>query len=1047
MGAIQKMSVLAVTPVVEGACHAVGFKMAEGSLNPVLAFLNDRFSDHAQRLPMALRRATVRAWHALEIALAGESLWQRLDRAEDRAFRAQIRAFLDSAIPADTFEAYFARAEALRELRSARRIGLLDGGAIDLRALADQAAPFARHADPADQLAAHAKAVDGLAGDLDGAGYQHLARVVALRPAGGPPVIVTAVRYFFRREVEGEPELARGLAFARMERLAADAEAGFAALHDALGEQADRLESLLGDVQTTVNATHAGVLDIRAEMARQGRQLQELSTNVVQTLEAYRLHQREVRPGDSLSIRNEDERQLVRQLVARYRALPAGEREQAPALLNALGKLELVAGELEDAQHDFARVAELVGESGAKAEARHNAYRSALDRGRAEEALNELLRAVALDPRRFEPFPVAKYRPLRILGAGGFGVAFLCEHQNSGSKVVVKALQTDRLDRPLVEVFREAHALEALEHPAIVRLRDCDYADPIRTRPYLVMDYFDGPTLAARVASKGPFAPDKFAPLARQIAEGLAAAHSRKILHRDVKPANVLVRHDRDEWRVKLIDFGLALRPHGSGETAGSLRAKTLSGPGIAGTLDYAAPEQLGKLPSVLVGPAADVYGFGRTCCFALFGTPQPLPKHWRTLPGPLSELLEQCLEESPSDRPRDFRTILERLDGDRAGTRPPDVRPAEPLGERLNDLRAAIGRLAPRGIAKRLRKPRPDKPADGRKHTAAVVVLIAAGLVVLTFSAWRTGSGVWTSPIASQSSSLDMPERVVVLSADGRPSAMAVSADGRFALTAGPNGLGSWNLDSGKELSARTGAKLWRGPTALARGGQFAAAVDEQGRAYLYDLARTGEAPRILSEIGKKVATLAFTADGSRIVSADSTGRVRFVNANDLTDIGHFETSSACPVALSANGLWALSLTEERLTLWDVNARTWVSRTEPGVARWDRAAVSDDGRACVTVHNREGSIEVWRTEVGTQWTGSLRPDSEVKAVAVSADGSLVLAGDARGIIHVLDGNGRETRQIQAHARSVVGVGFLPYGQCVVSCGAEGEIKVWNLGR
>jgi DNA polymerase len=112
---------------------------------------------------------------------------------------------------------------------------------------------------------------------------------------------------------------------------------------------------------------------------------------------------------------------------------------------------------------------------------------------------------------------------------------------------------------------------------------------------------------------------------------------------------------------VKLIDFGLALRR--TGRETMLATSTTLTGRSIAGTLEYAAPEQMGKLPGVSVGPTSDVFGFARTCCYALFQTPQPLLRYWRSVPAELAELLETCLEEKPEQRPRDFQMVLNRLD------------------------------------------------------------------------------------------------------------------------------------------------------------------------------------------------------------------------------------------------------------------------------------------------------------------------------------------------------------------------------------------------
>src|SRR5262249_33758837 len=181
---------------------------------------------------------------------------------------------------------------------------------------------------------------------------------------------------------------------------------------------------------------------------------------------------------------------------------------------------------------------------------------------------------------------------------GGWGCACAARTRHSGSRVVVKTLRADGLDRNLDEIFREAQVLESLDHPTIIRLRDCDFADAAGTQPFLVMDYFEGQTLAEYVASKGPLSPDDLLALARPVAEGLQAAHARGVLHRDVKPANLLVRREGGGWQVKLIDFGLALRQNALRDTVSTPGAlgRTVVGSSIAGTLDYAAPEQMGRL-------------------------------------------------------------------------------------------------------------------------------------------------------------------------------------------------------------------------------------------------------------------------------------------------------------------------------------------------------------------------------------------------------------------------------------------------------------------
>ncbi len=132
---------------------------------------------------------------------------------------------------------------------------------------------------------------------------------------------------------------------------------------------------------------------------------------------------------------------------------------------------------------------------------------------------------------------------------------------------------------------------------------------------------------------------------------------------------------------VKLIDFGLALRQQVVQTTLGAAASytQTVVGSSIAGTLDYAAPEQLGKRPGDKVGPPADVYGLGKTACFALFGTTQPLARHWRGVSPDLADLLGQCLAEDPKERPASCLEVAERLTGTPPAPTPAPAPPPQP--------------------------------------------------------------------------------------------------------------------------------------------------------------------------------------------------------------------------------------------------------------------------------------------------------------------------------------------------------------------------------
>ena len=689
MRILMNLSTLAMRHFVDTACRSAHFMpmggLAVDLVENTTRKLQAHFKDNSDRLVKALKRSNNEAWQTLEIALTGGSFWDRCKTyfaaGDQQAFKAELQKCLDGLTYPEVPDREQFRRYCLSELKAARKAGLLSGGSLDPEPLAAQAGAFARYSEPTSILKAEQDLLQKIADDLESAKYQNLARLVAFQPRG-EPLLVVAVRYYFRRAVEDDPKLFQGLAFSQLEQIQSQQDRGFAALRDLIDQHQQEISTALDEIQAEIFATYnvasqiqeeqrrqsmrdeqfqKQVLDLMEEQRQKGGRHEDVYNAVVQLQQRLDLMHTELRPRDSLSIRGDVERQLVKEVVSRYRTLPESHRNQLPALLNAVGKLEIAAGEFQAAQQDFAKVAQIVGDGPAKAEAHFNTYQAALERRDWAAALPEILAAARLDPKKYEPFPLRKYRPLNILGAGGFGVAFLCHHERVQSQVVVKTLIADDLDRSLNDVFAEARVLRQMDHPAIIGLRDCDYADEEMTRPYLEMDYFESQSLEDYVQQNGVLPETQVVEIARQIAQALQATHSRGVLHRDVKPGNVLVRRENNAWKVKLIDFGLALS---TDRLMGTASSRTLRGSSIAGTIDYAAPEQMGKLPNVPVTFASDVYGFARTVCYAMFATPFPRQRHWQACSPRLAGLLDQCLAEQPAERMATFEEVLTHIDG-----------------------------------------------------------------------------------------------------------------------------------------------------------------------------------------------------------------------------------------------------------------------------------------------------------------------------------------------------------------------------------------------
>jgi serine/threonine protein kinase len=183
----------------------------------------------------------------------------------------------------------------------------------------------------------------------------------------------------------------------------------------------------------------------------------------------------------------------------------------------------------------------------------------------------------------------------------------------------------------------------------------------------------------------------EFLAIALPIAQALHAAHQRKIYHRDLKPDNVMVLKSNDAYKVRVIDFGLALRCEVVKRSVSQKAySRALLGAAAAGTAKYAPPEQMGDL-DYPIGPYSDVYAFGKTCCQMLFRVLEPKSRHWKCVPEPLAHVLEKCMEEYLTHRHADFGPIITALqslsaqeDSDDHGGHPttkpaPSQQPAEP--------------------------------------------------------------------------------------------------------------------------------------------------------------------------------------------------------------------------------------------------------------------------------------------------------------------------------------------------------------------------------
>lgn len=237
---------------------------------------------------------------------------------------------------------------------------------------------------------------------------------------------------------------------------------------------------------------------------------------------------------------------------------------------------------------------------------------------------------------KWRRFNVGKYKVLEKLGSGGMGQVYLCEHKLMRRRVAVKILPTAKAqdESALERFYREARAVAALDHPNIVHAYDIDQDEALH---FLVMEYVDGSNLQDIIKKTGPMNVLRACHYIRQAAQGLEHANRSGLVHRDIKPGNILV--DRSGV-VKVLDMGLARFFNDEEDILTKKYDEN-----VLGTADYLAPEQ--ALDSHSVDIRADIYGLGATFYFMLTGkTPfgegtvaQKLIWHQTRQPKAISEL------------------------------------------------------------------------------------------------------------------------------------------------------------------------------------------------------------------------------------------------------------------------------------------------------------------------------------------------------------------------------------------------------------------------
>lgn len=322
---------------------------------------------------------------------------------------------------------------------------------------------------------------------------------------------------------------------------------------------------------------------------------------------------------------------------------------------------------------------------------------------------------------RYRGFFLGKYKVLEPIGSGGMADVYLCEHVAMKHKVAIKILPIEKLKDPslLGRFKREAQAIASLNHPNVVRAFDLDNEGNLH---YLVTEYVDGCNLQDFVKKNGPMAYERAANYIAHAAAGLQHIQEAELVHRDIKPGNLLL--DRGGV-VKLLDLGLAR--FNDIERQDNLTRDFDDGR-VLGTADYIAPEQGIKGSDVDI--RADIYSLGATFYFLLKGEapfegatvtqkllfhqikePPPLPDH---IPPDMVETIKLMMAKKPSERIQTPGEVIDRLIPYITDPVPPDEAEMPPRSAALGSQPKSTGPKSSSRLSGRMAMTGASHPLSG---------------------------------------------------------------------------------------------------------------------------------------------------------------------------------------------------------------------------------------------------------------------------------------------------------------------------------------------
>src|SRR6185312_4903657 len=631
---------------------------------------------------------------------------------------------------------------------------------------------------------------------------------------------------------------------------------------------------------------------------------------------------------------------------------------------------------------------------------------------------------LSLDPSDAVPDPWIgktignKYQMVALLGSGGMGAVYLARRTNIGDRVAIKVLHQEFVNEAkTVERFRrEAQAAALLRHATVVAIYD--FSEARDDEPaYIVMELIEGKTLRKLLETGGALNPQRAVALMSEVCKGVGVAHRNNVVHRDIKPDNIMVlTPDVDDGReqVKVVDFGIAkLRDMKAGQT--------LTQPGrTIGTVYYMSPEQC---CAEKLDARSDVYSLGVVLYEMLVGAPPftadtgavIISKHLSQPPPPVPERLNVsaqlvsvvmgALAKDPKDRPVDATAFREQLiaamgDAEPLKTSPPSLKNIATEKQQAESTSArSISDVVPSKVTPPALPHLSPKVPSSKSNRRRWLAIAVAGLVLVLLSGFVLMRKRFSPPVpagninASGSDPKSWHSRQI-LKTSSKVYAIAFSPDSKSVVTASSEALRQ-DRDFISEVS------FWN--------------------------SGSGELQRTITEHGEGVLSLAFSPDGATIAGsigsgseASKLGKIKLWDAHTgalkWAVTGH--TDFATAVAFSPDGyLVASGSLDHTVKFWDAQTGS-LRKTLNQADKIHAIAFAPTGKLLAIAGQK--AVELWDSDTG-ELKRSLASDGYATvALSFSADGSLLASGDVSGKIQIWDVPGGTLKQAITEHTDVV---------------------------